>query len=1359
MNKWEFLFAEDSAVFLLEVYQVIGQKRPLHTLLASRIGKRPRLQTEQELQGAAIQLLNRHQNISDLIQEVGVSFGVKKMERGKQSPKVCKVSCDGERRLQVHELSRQAEELAVPVGVLSVRVVSQRVLELTAHVEGDRDSVLLNCTQRARLYPLLQSARQLLSVGAFSPELFFQEYWRVQPKLEVVYHVHSQNILSLDYMLESESRFSTWLRTQLQTLCDFTTTEQEDEEMRKHILSTVLSVLVRIGFEESQNSGGAGSDRKLSQLCCSVLDSMLAWLLDSLGDKQAPQPEKPAVEVWGHVYKTSCFGVSVSSDSLRRFFTHSLTVVLTHRPRFKVSDAITMQSEWSFAKSSPPLTALFCKVNMRCVLFSMEELLSQLQQILETHEVNWQHVLSYVSTLLVYHSETQASLKELLSRLLTSAFQSYELESMITAFLLARHAALEGPAVFPSYSDWFKISFGGANSHHSNSKKSTVFLLKFLSDLVPFDPPQYLKVHILHPPYIAGKHRVLLQEYVSLARTRLADLKVPVEQMGMYEDVSGTSAAAPPQCQAEQDVEKAVSLFETTGKISATVMEASIFRRPYFMSRFLPALLVPRMLPVKADARMTFIEALRKAEKIPASLYSAYLESCQREKQRQQDGVSDSVESDENPQRNLQLQLEKLRALFSSEWSDGDVSAQLARVSAALDDLFLQRPEEVIGQTVVKVNLDAPDHTERNFSAVDLVLQSFCQCLLAASRLNSPDRQGSWASQYVKVFLGNRQLLTALLHRVWDLLHNQGELLSTAHVLGLSALVAELHVCRAQCDVEVELWTSPSSHCVCTVPEVPICALPLSTHTDMSFSLRFCVAAVCYGLCKGPPHPDGRCDFIPNSLCKKLWRHPALSSLRKLPDYHFSFPEWLAVEVRVERGKDVLSDIERQEYERWACQQQYLPPHVDEGGCGGDLKTMCAHIINAVIDLYTGEHTPQILHRRSQHRDTCLPDILSMLQELVCERELSVQCQGMGKEEGHFLLDLVTQRCCVKPDQTSISPELTLQQSLYAFNRVVLALPAAVLYTVKTEGRKRTLDYHRLLEHINHSQGYVSAQPPVSIVTALCWVSHWSRLTGAETLPEQLQLVADCYLWASRLVRGLMVPVPAGPPLLLAACVYSEWQRQDKQTEAMNTSLERLAEQHTPLLLYLLFFCVNDLLSSYLKHQGTRCVKRVQQCCTDILALLVDSADWLILFNQRSSEQNQYQSITMITTDELIRLMPLAFYSLIPRLDTETLSRAVRVPGFISTAVLSYTALLKLFLDGQTPSPRTDSSPHQVLSEAKQVLLKSISMSPQSCLTNNIRAQLEAACGELDPEVAAALSVHLNPSSLSPDFSPDLDFL
>lgn len=35
----------------------------------------------------------------------------------------------------------------------------------------------------------------------------------------------------------------------------------------------------------------------------------------------------------------------------------------------------------------------------------------------------------------------------------------------------------------------------------------------------------HLQVHILHPPFVPSKYRSLLTDYVSLARTRLADLK------------------------------------------------------------------------------------------------------------------------------------------------------------------------------------------------------------------------------------------------------------------------------------------------------------------------------------------------------------------------------------------------------------------------------------------------------------------------------------------------------------------------------------------------------------------------------------------------------------------------------------------------------------------------------------------------------------------------------------------------------------------------------------------------------------------------------------------------------------------
>ncbi|XP_069595100.1 Fanconi anemia group A protein-like [Ranitomeya imitator] len=87
-------------------------------------------------------------------------------------------------------------------------------------------------------------------------------------------------------------------------------------------------------------------------------------------------------------------------------------------------------------------------------------------------------------------------------------------------------------------------------------------------------------------------------EYITLAKTRLADMKVSIEDICLFEDLSVASDKDQTQPQAQKDVEKAVQIFQNTGRISASVMEASIFQRPYFTSRFLPALLTPRPLDI-----------------------------------------------------------------------------------------------------------------------------------------------------------------------------------------------------------------------------------------------------------------------------------------------------------------------------------------------------------------------------------------------------------------------------------------------------------------------------------------------------------------------------------------------------------------------------------------------------------------------------------------------------------------------------------------------------------------------------------------------------------------------------------------
>ncbi|XP_034445145.1 Fanconi anemia group A protein isoform X2 [Hippoglossus hippoglossus] len=1433
------------------------EEQGVSRLLAGRVVNRPQLDDAPRLQEAAVQLLQQQQDLCSLLREV--SNPDRCCQTGEQS----RAAPGGLRgSLLECELRRQATELGVPVAVLSVKLILERLTEITAP-EGEEDErrELLTSSQRVQLCVLLESSRELMSQGALCPKLLWQEYRRDQrlPKLEVLNQLHCFSFLSLKYILESDDGVRVWLVSRLKALCSWTPPrgEEETKRVQLRVLSTVVGVLVGCGFE--LNSEPAAPDqRRISLLCCSLLDEMLFWLLDTVDKSLTSQSSGAGPGLWIQIFDASLCGVSASAEAVQRFFTHSLTQALTYKPRLTVSDAVTLQSDWTFAKADPLLMSLFRKL---AVIFSVELLLRHLQQVLETHEVNWKHVLCFLSTLLVYNPCAPPSLRELLSRLLTSAFEGYDLEHMITAFLLARQGALEGAGVFSSYSDWFKMSFGGSSGFHASSKKSLVFLLKFLSDLVPFEPPQYLKVHILHPPFIPVKHRSLLMEYISLAKTRLADLKESVEDMGLYEDISGAGGASgstQPQCQAVQDVEKAVSLFESTGRISATVMEASIFRRPYFLTRFLPALLKPRVLPVKADARMSLIEALKKAEKLPAAQHSSYVESCQR--QRRQDRSVVCLDAADDPLEVLKVQLQEFRGLVV-DGNDGDMMAQLSRISHTLCVVFPGRPDELMEQTVIKVHVDAPLSPELHVKVINMILRNFCQCTLDTSRANPPNKQNLWASRFVSVLPGNTQLICSLVHRLWDLFHNQGSSLSAAHVLGLAAFVVHLHGSVSHSSL-IQL-VPPILPKPVPVGEAVSAALVCSTHTDMLFCVRFCVAAVCYGICRGHSLPQQQQDYVPSSFYKKLlyliprllpearrtavtaegavgespeknlwssatdagatwrttawrlWRHAAFHQLQNTPQYQLSFSDWLVNELRVQRSEDALSDPERQEYQQWACLELFLPRAEEQGGCGGDMRILCSRLLDAVMDQQLKDQSLEKLHQRASATGTCLPDIISRLQEFVYEMEVT----GLsGSRSGRadvcdFLFEFISRRCSstVSSVSPSVSSELSLQHTLNTWNRVLLALPPLLLVKLKVEGGRTTLDCTTLMQHVNQHQrnvcspaglmsshltshllrGVLSASVscgrpreevnkawtqisvhcPLLLTSAVRWwerlspvlSSLWSRVCDGEPLPEQLQLLADCGHWAHSVARCLSPPppMPPAPALLLASSLHRAWRGRGGGNQSFGAALNMLrperVSQDRQVLVFLLFLCVNDHLLTLLCLQE-KSDEESLSLCSDLLCVLVDSSDWLLIF--KSSEQGVYQSVTMVTSDEFTRLMPWAFYSLLLQQSAELLQRALRCPGFLQAAVLCYTSLLQLVLDGHAPAsaaepPEKQLDPSQILSQAKMFLLRVISQTSAAALSSAQLRRLESQCADVDPEVAAALSVHLG----APSLSPEMDFL
>ncbi|XP_056356532.1 Fanconi anemia group A protein isoform X1 [Oenanthe melanoleuca] len=1085
--------------------------RSWRDLLAGRARKRKSpFGSEAELREAALQLLDRHQNLADLLLEVGDSAkpGVQDgAEHQGVSPESFIVSV----------LQEQASKLGVPTATLAAKNAVANMERICQDSASPSRVPLLNSDQRKRLSCLLQTMKDLLANNMFCRSLFCQEMWKMKepPVLEVVWHLHSRDITGLPELLERSPAGPAaveWLCSSLCGLCEQVgDIPSGDTELTQHLLSDFAIVFVQNGFEQASELGRKVEFQKVAYICRAVLQRMLTWVLDAVGkEKQEDVSMVQAVRFWLNVFNVSLYGSVAHPDSLRQFFRHTLTEVLTYNPVLKVSDAIQMQKEWSFTRTCPLLTALFRKL---LVAFSVKESICQLQQVLETHEVNWQHVLSCVSTLVVCQAEAGQLFKDLLSHLLLNAFGNYDMENMITAFLIARQAALEGPAVFMPYSEWFKASFGNAGGQHGSSKKSLVFLFEFLSELVPFEAAPYLKVHIMYPPFVPTKHRSLLLEYITLAKTRLADLKVAIENMGLYEDLSATDEAVQPQAQALRDVEKALQIFENTRKIPTSVIEASIFRRPYYTSWFLPALLRPRVLPKTPDGHMAFIDSLKRADKIPSNLYSTYLQACHamKEKVLQDDSRAEPSHSKE-PLEQLRAELAELRTLVVDQAQWEDVAAQIALVSDRLRGVLGDSTEENEAAPLnspIPVAVPAPRLAPCHQSVVDLLLTSFCQTLLAASSFNPPDRQGPCLSSVVKMMCGHRNLLPALLGRLCQLIYHQGPSLGAAHILGLAAFVVHLSECRALIPgVEANFGVSQAvPGKALSVSEFCSSLLVCRTEESFAFCLRFCTAAAVYLMSKfsSCSHEDF-CALVPPGLIKKLqhlvprlsleargllceepktalswsslscpslscsraslclWKQAGFQELLKEKAFQLSFREWLLMELEVCPEKDILSASERQDFHYWAIYQRYLPAPSAAGGCDGDLEKACGVIINALLDSSQRLDLGACGHPKM----SVSPEILCRLQELVLElRCRPKQLPGCSAAQRHFLFEILQGRLTGSQQRSALGEQLWRQQELLLHRRILVGLPASTLITTCWKGNKTVLDCDNFFCFVN----------------------------------------------------------------------------------------------------------------------------------------------------------------------------------------------------------------------------------------------------------------------------------------------------
>ncbi|XP_019063501.2 Fanconi anemia group A protein isoform X6 [Fukomys damarensis] len=1411
-----------------------GCRRPWEELLAGRVKRRKHNpESEQKLKESAVQLLRRHLNLEDLLLEV----------EDPPCKKLCLsklIDCDRAEACSDRSssfigsaLRDRALRLGVPVALLAARMVAYSMEQVCAE---PGHPVLLSSEQRKKVASLLDVAQYLLAHSMFSRLSFCQELWRVQSSLllEAVWRLHVHSVVSLQELLESHPEaqaVTVWLFGNLRVLCEQMEASCQSGDTTRAMLSDFVQLLVLRAFQDNSDLGRTMESEKMSQVALAVLQKMLNFALDSLAaGLQEESPAHKAVRCWFDVFSAHSCCV-IAPDPLKKFFHHTLVQTLTHSPMLKVSDAIQMQREWSFSRTHPLLTSLYCRL---FIMLSPEEAVRCLQEVLEEQEVNWQRVLSCVSVLVICFPEAQQLVRDWVARLMAGAFERFHLDSMVTAFLIVRQAALEGPAAFLSYADWFKASFGSSHGYHSCSKKALVFLFKFLSDLVPWEAPWYLQVHILSPPLVPSKYRCLLTDYISLARTRLADLKVSLENMGLYEDVSLAGGITEPRSQAAQDVEKAISMFEHTGKVPAPVLEASIFRRPYYMSHFLPALLTPRVLPKVPDARAAFIESLRRMDKIPPSLYAAYCQACATAEEEKPESADSKMGTEpgfvEEALGPLRAALFQLRALMADPTQYDVLSAQMAVVAEKLGAVLDHRRNEVYSEEMkIQLSILAPDVPRQHQAVVDLLLTAFCQDLMAACSFVPPERQGPWATLFVRTLCG-RALLPAVLARLCQLLRHQGPSLSAPHVLGLAALAVHLGECRATLpEVDPGLATAT---CSLPVPEFLDGLLSCHAGESMLFCLKFCTAAITYAWCRFSPQPLGalrsclspglikkfqfalfrllsearepcpgenvtgppwRPSCLPSadwqSAALALWRQSSFQELLEEPEFRLTYRDWLRRELEILPGADPLSDTEQQDFHQWAIHEHFLPAPSAAGGCSGDLEVACTVLIDVLMDFYQSprscDHTESPNWAYGGRKGN--GDLLCRLQEMAADLEL-----GSPVSQGHFVFGVFQRRLKALTSRRGVAASLWRQQELLMCKRLLLRLPPSVLLGNLQAEEPSCEDFFNLVNSelrnfCNHGgalslthditahffRGLLNAcsrsldpsltanltlakcqaRCPLMVTSALSWWSslepvlcgQWQKCCQGG-LPHELQRLQEAGQFAHSFLSLDSTSLAPTPAWISAAALHFAVQRVRKDNA--RSLLKKLDFQREELLAPLFFFSLLSLLSSHLSPSAIADSLKAMEVCVEVLACMQRrKLPWLRLFQLTEADAG-LGHLLRLAPDQLTRLLPFAFYRLLPHFDE---AATVRDVGFLRIAVDMYLQLVQLFVGGETTTvsaltstglqlqgqPLPHRSPVELITEARLFLLQFIPQCPQESFSG--MAELLAGHADYDPEVTGAL--------------------
>ncbi|XP_061197136.1 Fanconi anemia group A protein homolog [Saccostrea echinata] len=754
----------------------------------------------------------------------------------------------------------------------------------------------------------------------------------------LIWILHKEDVMTLDTYMSlkySSPEFAEAFSSEL--ISDLTTCSEE-----LWILE-ILSLMIR----NSQSTLKDKDAARLKKISKNILDLFNKKVLDELMMNSG-------------TVNTVDLSNCCSTDILKKHYLSTISLWMAHRPVLKVADALKTQKEWTYSKLSSSLTLWY----KQClVMLEAGEVLEQMKVVMETQEVNWHVVLSFLSTAVVCMPFLSNLIQDYVDALLRDGLESSNLENLVVAFLFARQCCYEGPLVFDSYPDWFQKMFSESAQNPGGSRKTFTCLIKFLTDMVPFESSLHLKAHIVRPPFVPPKCRELFTDYIMLAKTRLADLKQPLDAESEDKDQGGRKKMNE---QIEEDIQKALVLFESTKKIPTSIMEASIFRKPYYVGKFLPVLLKPRALPDIPDLRMKFIDTLKLVEKIPLTLYNNYITACKAESSKLLEGVfldeEEEMDMELTETEQLQMRLDQLLKAIQ-ENPHNRMIEQCSLVREKLLSCLYSEDSNALCNDCLLLNTDAADIPLPNIKVVDQLLEFLASACLTVK--NNTDTV-SWPQDFFTILKEIKEMHSALLIRIWKLVTEQGSELECHHIKTLGFLLAYLHeICLESLPVEIVTCQNSCQRLCGEFVHLIWQELPVITNKWRKFSLRIMLDFVnSLSSMRGIAIQD----FLPETFLYKfqfLYHHikyflhgdQSVDEISQLTEkvkaaiyrVKLSFRSWVQLEMKISVPEEQLSYGDCQTYVYDTVFNFYLMDDSVEQSMNKRCQTLCSELFTELL--------------------------------------------------------------------------------------------------------------------------------------------------------------------------------------------------------------------------------------------------------------------------------------------------------------------------------------------------------------------------------------------------------------------------